>query len=95
MRVREFYDEEGQLPSSNQVLGLESPEVYANPYLHSMTILPDGIIKMVFLENTRVKGGIVRYIPTVVPGQIKWACEMPDYKEIAKYYQCQYKPEAS
>ncbi len=89
---KEYFDGMGELPTSNSQLGVGTPEDYANQSLRTATILADGVIELVYEGNTGIDGGIIRFVPTIVPGMIKWSCETPDYDDIADYYQCSYQP---
>ena len=89
----EFYYHQGELPSSNQEVGMGAPEVYANNALKSAEVTSKGEIKLTYDGKTGVDDGVVRLIPTVVPGMLKWRCETSDYPNIGKYMpQCQYLP---
>jgi len=89
-----FYYQHGKLPSANEEVGLGSPEVYANNALQRAEITPNGVVKLTYDGLTGVDDGVVRLIPTVVPGMLKWRCETADYPNIGKYMpQCKYLPE--
>ena len=90
----EFYYQQGKLPSSNKEVGLGEPEVYASNALLSAGITANGEIKLTYDARTGVENGVVRLIPTVVPGMLKWRCETRDYQSIGKYMpQCQFLPD--
>ncbi|MBL1321227.1 MAG: pilin [Methylophaga sp.] len=89
---KEYFDGMGELPSSNAQLGMGAPEDYSNLALHSASIIEGGTIELVYKVNTGIEGGIIRYVPTIVPGMIKWSCETPDYVDIADYFLCEYVP---
>jgi len=90
----EFYYHQGKLPSSNQDVGLGGPEVYASNSLQTAAITENGEIELTYDAKSGVEAGVVRLIPTVVPGMLKWRCETQDYQNIAKYMpQCKYLPE--
>ena len=89
----EFYYHRGKLPASNEEVGLGSPEVYANNALQRAEVTLNGVVKLTYDGKTGVDDGVVRLIPTVVPGMLKWRCETADYPKIGKYMpQCQYLP---
>jgi len=92
--IAEFYYHRGKLPASNKEVGLGAPEVYANHALQRAEVINNGVVKLTYDGLTGVDEGVVRLIPTVVPGMLKWRCETTDYANISKYMpQCQYLPE--
>lgn len=89
---KEYFDGMGELPLSNAQLGMGTPEDYANQSLRSASIIEEGIVELVYNVTTGIDGGVVRFVPTVIPGMIKWSCETPDYVDIADYFLCEYIP---
>jgi len=89
-----FYYQHGKLPTSNNEVGLGAPEVYANNALLRAQVTLNGVVELTYDGKTGIDKGVVRLIPTVVPGMLKWRCETTDYPNIGKYMpQCKYLPE--
>ncbi|MBL1321228.1 MAG: DUF2914 domain-containing protein [Methylophaga sp.] len=83
--VAYHYAYEGKLPESNDDVDLGSPDIYANGSLQTAAIIENGIIELTYDAKSGVDGGVVRLVPTVVPGMLNWQCETHDYQTISKY----------
>ena len=64
MRVAivEFYQTHGRMPDSQEEAGLPAAEQYRGKSLKSATLLPGGVIELVFDANSGVDGGHIRFI---------------------------------
>ncbi len=89
LEFQSAFEATGEMPSSNIQAGLQSPENYSDQSLYSASILPAGIIELIYKESSGVDRGIIRFIPTVVQGTIEWSCESPNYQQIYSL-ECKY-----
>ncbi|WP_020209169.1 pilin [Gilvimarinus chinensis] len=79
-----YIAETGKLPSSNQQLGLSSPEAYADTVLKSIQVLDGGIIRLTYTALSGVDGGIIDYKPEKIGNSrtVTWNCTTPSFKGI-------------
>ncbi|MCK4843322.1 MAG: DUF2914 domain-containing protein [Methylococcales bacterium] len=91
--VAQYYSMNGEMPDSNEAVRLGKPEVYADQSLKSATIKTGGIIQLTYDIKSGIEDGVIQFIPSVVPGLLKWSCETSDYVAIYRFMpQCKYMP---
>lgn len=101
MRVAivEFYQTNGRMPDSQAETGLPPAEQYRGKSLKSATLLPGGVIELVFDASSGIDGGHIRFIADtshVEAMGIQWRCETSDYAHIQRVSPaCAYTPPAT
>jgi hypothetical protein len=96
LAISEFWISNGLPPADNRSAGIPEPNVFRGETLKRMTVLPGGLLELVFDEKSGVSDGIIRLIPNSTEQfamGVRWGCTTPSYKDIEKILPaCVYKP---
>ncbi|MGY5453200.1 pilin [Agarivorans sp. MS3-6] len=83
-----YFSINGEFPSSNQQLGIASPEQYRGQSLTSLHVSEAGIITLTYNKKSGVHNGVIQLKPE--PSDtigIRWQCRTPNYQSLSP---CEY-----
>lgn len=87
LRVTEHVVNTGQLPASNQDLGLPPRREYSDKALQSLGVTAGGIIVAQFNERSGVRDGQIKLVPDQSKPHmgLLWTCETPSFADIGSW----------
>lgn len=75
-----------KFPSSNQDIGIPSPEEFVGQSLIKLEVSNGGIITLTYNEKSGVNNGIIQLKPKISKAMgIQWGCSTPSYEKIAQF----------
>lgn len=95
MLVTEHYITNGQMPSSNQDMGLPSAREYSAGALQSLGVGKNGVIIAEFNERSGVRNGRLQMVPDYSKPHmgLLWKCVTPSFADIGSWMAgCEYEP---
>lgn len=81
--VAEYFITYGKWPTSNREAGISDPGSYKADNLSAITVLPDGRIRMTFVDNGKQQQVWLHGLVNKAM-QVLWKCTTPDIADIAK-----------
>lgn len=83
VHVAMYYEIASAFPSSNQDLGLPSPEKFIGQSLTSLRVSEGGVITLTYNSKSGIENGVIQLTPSISPAMgIQWKCSTPSYKTI-------------
>ena len=76
--VTEYFQDVGELPTTNALAGVASADDISGNYVESVTVGADGVITVLFSSgaNPDIDGDTITLVPdTTNPGSVTWECQ--------------------
>ena len=84
MAVTQYWAEMGELPASNDELGLGSPASFAQGAVQAVEV-EEGIVVITYGPASGVAGGEVRLEPEVGRNRLAWSCWTREYANLSRF----------
>ena len=92
--VIEYYQDYGEMPSSNNAMGMADPVEIVGQALRTIEVIDGGLLLLTYGEESGVDQGKIYLTPN--PGDLRinsWTCTTPSYPKIQKLIpQCRFVP---